>query len=141
MSLVNGNIRTVTVSWVGDARFTGVTSTGETASIDSDGPTAPGPMHLLLMALAGCTGADVVAIAEKMRVELTRFEVEVSGTRREEFPRRYVAIHLIFRMTGDGLTENKARRAIDLSLSTYCSVVGSLSPDIPITYDLELSGQ
>jgi putative redox protein len=137
---VNANIRTVTVSWVGDARFEGITSTGESSIIDADGPTAPGPMHLLLMALAGCTGADVVAIAEKMRVDLTRFEVEVSGTRREEYPKRFIAIHLIFRMAGEGITEAKARRAIDLSLSTYCSVVASLAPDIPISYDLELPG-
>jgi uncharacterized OsmC-like protein len=43
-------------------------------------------------------------------------------------------------MAGEGITEAKARRAIDLSLSTYCSVVASLAPDIPITYDLELPG-
>ncbi|TFH66476.1 MAG: OsmC family peroxiredoxin [Gemmatimonadales bacterium] len=133
------NIRTVTVSWVGESRFEGITPDGEKSQIDTDGPTAPGPMHLVLMAAAGCTGADVLEIAKKMRVDLTRFEVEVSGTRREEYPKRYVAIHMVFRMAGDGLTEVKARRAIDLSLSTYCSVVNSLASDIPITYDLELS--
>src|SRR5438132_8641157 len=34
--------------------------------------------------------------------------------------------------------ETKARRAIDLSLEKYCSVVASLASDIQVTYDVAL---
>ena len=67
-----------------------------------------------------------------------RFEVVVQGTRREQQPRRYTALRFHFTIAGAGADENKARRAIDLSLEKYCSVVASLAPDIPVTYDVTL---
>ena len=42
-------------------------------------------------------------------------------------------------MSGKGLDEIKARRAIDLSVEKYCSVIHSLKADIPITWQLELT--
>jgi putative redox protein len=96
-------------------------------------------MLTLLLAAASCSGVDVVIILEKMRVALTSFSVDVAGTRREEEPRRYVAIHFTFRLRGAGLDEAKARRAVDLSIEKYCSVIHSLAQDIKITYDLDVA--
>jgi putative redox protein len=59
----------------------------------------------------------------------------VAGERRAEAPRRFTAIHVRFLATGVGRDETKLRRAVDLSLEKYCSVVQSLAPDIRITYD------
>ena len=92
----------------------------------------------LLLAVASCSGADVVTILEKMRVTLRELRIEVSGNRREEHPRRYTAIHLEYRLRGDGLDEAKARRAIELSIEKYCSVIHSLASDIPVTHGLTL---
>src|SRR5438128_1045120 len=60
------------------------------------------------------------------------------AARREERPRRYTALHFGFTISGVGVDETKARRAIDLSLEKYCSVVASLAPDIHVTYDVAL---
>ena len=87
---------------------------------------------------AACTGADVVSILGKMRVALRELRIEVGGVRREEHPRRYTAIHLEYHIRGDGLDEAKARRAIELSIEKYCSVVHSLAADIRITHGLVL---
>jgi putative redox protein len=92
----------------------------------------------LLVAAATCSASDVVLILEKQRVALRALEVALRGTRREEEPRRYTALHFVFTISGDGVDETKARRAIDLSLEKYCSVVASLAPDIHITYDVAL---
>ncbi|HJR35299.1 MAG TPA: OsmC family protein, partial [Gemmatimonadales bacterium] len=112
---------------------------GPSVVIDADNAQAPGPILTLLLAAASCTGSDVVMILEKMRVELGQLRIEVHGTRREEAPRRYTAIRFEFRLAGGGLDETKARRAIDLSLEKYCSVVASLAPDIAISYGLTLA--
>ena len=96
-------------------------------------------MLTLLVAAASCSGSDVVVILEKMRVTLRELRIDVSGTRREEEPRRYTAVHFDFTVGGEGLDEAKARRAIGLSLEKYCSVVASLAPDIAITYGLTLA--
>lgn len=96
-------------------------------------------MLALLLVCAGCSGADVVVLLRKMRVKLRSLAVEVQGTRRDQEPRRYVAIRFRYRMAGDGLDRGKAERAVGLSLDKYCSVVHSLAPDIAVEYDIELA--
>lgn len=131
-------VKHITVDWLGDLRFAGGEPNGPKSFVDGDNAAAPGPMLTLLIAAASCTGSDVVLVLKKMRVELTRFSLDVAGTRREEEPRRYVALHLTYQLAGEGLDETKARRAIDLSIEKYCSVMHSLAKDIAITYDLHL---
>jgi putative redox protein len=106
--------------------------------VDGKSAEATSPVQLLLLAAATCSGADVVSILAKQRVTLQALAVDVSGTRRTEHPRRFTAMRLHFTIEGAGVDEAKARRAIDLSLEKYCSVVASLAPDLRITYDLTL---
>ncbi len=106
--------------------------------VDGDSKAATSPVELLLLAAATCTAADVVSILVKQRVALESLEVAVQGTRRDEQPRRFTAVRMHFTIAGAGADEAKARRAIDLSLDKYCSVVASLAPDIPVTYDVTL---
>ncbi len=128
----------VTLAWEHDLVFRGGEAGGPTTVIDGDNAAAPGPMLTLLLAAAACSGADVVSILEKMRVTLRDFRIEATGTRREEHPRRYTAIDLTFHLRGDGLDEAKARRAVELSIEKYCSVLHSLAPDIQVTHDIVL---
>ena len=106
--------------------------------MDGDDALGPSPVVLLLLSAASCSGADVVLILEKMRAKLSAFRVEVTGTRRTEDPKRLTALHLTYHLAGTDLDEAKARRAIDLSIGKYCSVMHSLAPDIALTYDVEL---
>jgi putative redox protein len=131
-------IKHATLTWQDGLRFIGGEPGGPTITVDGDNQQGPGPMLTLLLAAAACSGSDVVSILEKMRVGLRELRIEVSGTRREEQPRRYVAIHLDYRIGGEDIDPAKARRAIDLSLEKYCSVIHSLAPDIAITYALSL---
>lgn len=128
----------VALTWQRELVFQGGEPGGPVTTIDGDNSAAPGPMLTLLLAAAACTGADVAVILEKMRVTLREFRIEASGVRREEEPRRYTAMHLEYHLRGDGLDEAKARRAIELSITKYCSVVNSLAPDIRVTHGLTL---
>lgn len=133
--------RTVRLTWSGTGmRFSGegVAPRSPAVPIDGDGTDGPSPMQTLLLAAAGCSGSDVVHILTKMRVTLRRLELEVTGVRRDEEPRRYVAIRFRFRMDGDGLDAAKAERAVGLSLEKYCSVIHSLAPDIAIGHEIVL---
>jgi putative redox protein len=129
----------IALTWEQGLVFHGGAPGGPEVVIDGDNAAGPGPMLTLLLAAAACSGSDVVGILEKMRVVLRELRVEVGGVRREQEPRRYTAIHFDFRLAGDGLDEIRARRAIDLSLEKYCSVVASLAPDTKITYGLALA--
>ena len=136
---MTGETKRVSLRWHEGLVFRGGAPDGPETTIDGDNAVAPGPMLTLLLAAAACTGADVVLVLEKMRVTLREFRLEASGQRREEEPRRYTAIHLEYHLAGEGLNESKARRAIDLSIEKYCSVLHSLAPDIRITSGLTLA--
>ena len=112
--------------------------TGARSLVDGDAKEAPSPVDTLLIALAGCTGSDVVLVLGKKRIALEALRVEVNGVRRDEEPRRFLTLHLTYHVKARGATEQAVRHAIDLSLEKYCSVTHTLNPDIPITYDLKL---
>lgn len=92
----------------------------------------PGPMELLLLALGGCTGMDVVSILRKMRQPLEGFRIEVHGERAEEHPKKYTSIEIVYHFKGD-LDERRVQRAIELSETRYCSVEATLRPAVPIS--------
>jgi putative redox protein len=129
----------VALRWREKMVFEGGGSGRPTIVVDGDTAVATSPVELLLLAAGTCAASDVVLILEKQRVKLRSLEVAVEGTRREEEPRRFTAMHFRFRVSGDGADETKVRRAIDLSLEKYCSVVASLAPDIPVTYDVAIA--
>jgi putative redox protein len=128
----------VSLAWQGGLVFRGGEPGGPETTVDGDNAAAPGPMLTLLLSAASCTGADVVVILQKMRVALQEVRIEASGVRREQEPRRYTGIHLEYHLRGDGLDVGKARRAVDLSITKYCSVVSSLAPDIRVTHEVVL---
>lgn len=136
---MTAEVKHIALEWQQGTIFRGGAPDGPQVVIDGDNAQAPGPMLTLLLAAASCTGSDVVLILEKMRVGLRQLRIEVHGTRREDPPRRYTAIRIEFHLAGDDLDESKARRAIDLSLEKYCSVVASLAPDIALSYGLTLA--
>ncbi len=126
------------MEWRGDLRFEGGEPDRPWIPIDGNNAEAPGPMLLLLLAVASCSGSDVLIILKKMRMAVRSLRMEVEGTRRAEEPRRYISITLAYHIAGDGLDASKVERAIALSLEKYCSVVHSLAPDITIASRLVL---
>ena len=132
------NTAEITLRWREALEFEAATPGRPPVVVDGNSAVATSPVELLLAAAASCTASDVVLILQKQRVVLRGLEVLAQGTRRAEQPRRYTALHFVFTVTGEGADEAKARRAIDLSLEKYCSVVASLAPDIRISYDVAL---
>lgn len=129
----------VTLRWLRDLQFEGGGAGKAAILVDGDSTAATSPVELLLLAAASCTASDIVIILQKQRIQLETLDIAVRGTRREEQPRRYTAIAFHFAVRGAGADDLKVRRAIDLSLEKYCSVVASLAPDIPISYDVTIA--
>lgn len=100
--------------------------------------TGPGPKSLLLVALTGCTGIDLAALLPKMRVEFDTLEIEASAPLTEEHPRVYTEIKLVYRISGKNISEEKVRRAIELSQDKYCGVTAMLKAHCPISWSLEV---
>jgi putative redox protein len=119
-------------------RFRGGEAGGPETLLDADGVEAPGPFIALVLAAGACAASDVLLILRKSRVELTEARLELLATRRGEQPRRLVALELVFHLRGQGLTEANAARAVNLSITKYCSVLASLAPDTAITHAIRL---
>jgi len=95
------------------------------------------PMELLLMGVAGCASIDLGLILKKQKQELTDYEVEVTAERNDNVAKTFKSINLHFTLWGN-IDKRKVERAIDLTLTKYCSVALSLDKTIVITNTYEI---
>jgi putative redox protein len=116
------------IHFAGNDFFIGITPSGHAQAIEtnSDRSGAATPMELLLIALGSCTGVDVISILKKKRQHVTDYRIEVSGERREDFPKSYKRLYVRHILRGHGLSEQAVASAIELSETKYCSVAATL---------------
>lgn len=98
----------------------------------------PHPMELLLVALAGCAGMDILAILRKKRQEVTAYEIRVHGERAEEHPRVFVKMTVEHLLTGHALQSEAVQRAIELTEEKYCGANAMLGKTATITHSFRL---
>jgi putative redox protein len=99
------------------------------------------PKQLLLTALAGCTGMDVVAILRKMREPLKHFALRVEGDLSDGQPAVYERIRIVYEFaSADGLAPAKVERAVTLSQEKYCGVSAMLGKASEITHEIRYIG-
>lgn len=132
-----------TARYEGGMKFTARSGSGHELTMDSgvnDGGENAGfsPMELPLVALLGCTGMDAISVLRKMRQDVTSYEMSAHGIRAESHPKVFVAIEVEYIFTGNGLSADSVRRAVELSATRYCSVGGMLQQTATITYKITL---
>jgi putative redox protein len=96
------------------------------------------PKILMLTALAGCTGMDVVPILKKMRVEVEDIQIIVEGDLTEEHPKYYEKMHVIYQFKGKDLPMDKLEKAVSLSEEKYCGVSALYKKAIPVTTEIQV---
>lgn len=96
------------------------------------------PKEMLLVALAGCTGMDVIAILRKKRQVVTDYRVRVAATQRADHPKVYTQIVVQHIVSGPALDPGAVARAVELSETKYCSVSAMLSAACPITHQFRI---
>ena len=128
------------VRYAGDEIMVGLGPGSTSMVMDTKGErkSAPSPMEALLMAVAGCTMVDVVSIMEKKRQPLSEYRIEISGDRREEYPRAFTKMHLKHIVKGENVQAEALAQAIALSDEKYCSVAGTVRPTVEITTSFEI---
>ena len=132
-------MRTATVKWKGEQEFLATMPSGQQTLFDAadTDKKGPSPKEILLGALGGCTGSDVVTILRKKRQDLQSFEISVSAEDAPEPPKVYTKIELVYRLKGN-LDDKAVRDAIELSETKYCSVSAMLKKMARITYRYEI---
>lgn len=108
---------------------------------ESAGTKAVSPMESLLMAVAGCSGIDMVSIMKKQRQDLTRFSAEVEGERiQKDEAKPFKNIMVKFFLEGK-IDPKKAQKAAELSFEKYCSVSKTLDPNVTVRYEVFVNGE
>lgn len=128
----------IDVQWVGALDFEAGRPDGPRIRIDGDAQTAPSPFDVLLAAIATCAAVDVVTILEKQRTPARALKVRVEATRVDSTPRRLASAILHFSITAPGSTVEKSTRAVELSVTKYCSVRSSLMADATVSWTVKL---
>ncbi len=98
----------------------------------------PRPKELLLFALGGCTGSDVISILTKKRVPFTNMEIRLAGTVRDEHPQVFTDIHIEYIVDGDEINPADVERAIELSTTKYCPIIAMLKGSVTITHSYRI---
>ena len=128
----------IDVQWVGGLNFEAGRPDGPKVRIDGDAQSAPSPFDALLAAIATCASVDVVTILAKQRTPVRALNIRVEASRVESTPRRLASAVLHFSIAAPGTTIEKATRAVELSVTKYCSVRSSLIADASVSWSVEL---
>ena len=131
-----------TCTWTEKLQFISNNGT-HSISMDAKKPigsdTAPTPKDLLLSALCGCSGMDVVALMRKHKEPLESFHIDAEAEVRAALPAIYSEIRLTYHFKG-ALNVDRVKEAVRLSETEYCSVSAMLSKVVPIRYTVVLNG-
>lgn len=100
------------------------------------------PMELILIALGGCSGMDVVSILRKKRMKYDKFEIKISGERADDHPKVYTKVHVEYILYGKEINEKDFLHAVELSQNTYCSVAGLIKKSgAEVTFSHRISSE
>ena len=113
----------INAAWKNGTGFIGQDANGTTLQMGTvDGKPGLSPMQLLLIAVAGCTGMDIVSILKKKHLELSDMQVQVRGKRAGDYPMVWTDIQITYLVWGEAIQPKEVEQAIKLSEEKYCSV-------------------
>ena len=135
---------TIDIAWEEKMRFS-TSVNGHDMILDADESVGgedkgPRPKPMMLVALGGCTGMDVISILRKMRVDVDDFHVKVEGELTKEHPRHYHRIHVVYEFRGDNLPMDKLEKAVSLSEERYCGVSALYKQAAEMTSEIRIIG-
>ena len=98
------------------------------------------PVEYFATGIIGCTGIDLVMMAEKDGFEVTNYSVKAEIERTESVPMKFASMHIIFEFDGE-FDATKAKRYIGASLESYCTTVNSIRDSVKVTYTIIQNGE
>jgi putative redox protein len=126
-----GKVHKITASLEGD----GILCSDQEGSQVMLGDGGPSAIELLLMSVAGCSGATLNALFNRDKVKVSKLEMAVEGVRSDSRPTRYTDIKVEFIIDCDTLTHEKLEHYLQLA-ERLCPVVQSLNSSVHYTYRL-----
>ncbi|NOR56434.1 MAG: OsmC family peroxiredoxin [Sulfurovum sp.] len=97
------------------------------------------PVEYFATGIIGCTGIDLVMMAENDGYVVSNYKVSAEIERQNEVPMKLASMHIIYEFEGSFDT-TKANRYILASLESYCTTVNSVRDSVKITYSIVYNG-
>ncbi len=137
-------IHEIQTQWMGKMQFNALVN-GHTITMDAPErvggeDNGPIPKPLVLTALSGCTGMDVVALLRKSDIQLQDFSLKITGELSKRQPLEYVAIHIVYEITGEAADKEAVLQAVTDSQEKICGVSHMLKRAMPVTWDVIFNG-
>lgn len=134
----------IETQWMGKMQFNALVS-GHTIIMDAiervgGEDLGPNPKPLILTALSGCTGMDVVALLRKKNLMMNDFKIKAIGELSKQPPLEYTGIHLVYDFIGDEKNSSEAIDAVNQSQENYCGVSHMLKKIMSITWEINYNG-
>ncbi|RLA71052.1 MAG: OsmC family peroxiredoxin [Epsilonproteobacteria bacterium] len=98
------------------------------------------PVEYFATGIIGCTGIDLVMMAEKDGFEVKNYSVKAEIERTKSVPMKFASMHIIFDFEGD-FDATKAKRYIGASLESYCTTVNSIRDSVKVIYTIIQNGE
>ncbi|HBK70603.1 MAG TPA: osmotically inducible protein OsmC [Flavobacteriaceae bacterium] len=95
------------------------------------------PKSLMLSALAGCSGLDVVSLLKKMRAEVDDFTIDIEAHLTDEHPKFYDKVNVIYNFYGTDFKKDKIEKSVKLSVDRYCGVMEMFRQFAKITTEIK----
>lgn len=133
-----------TVKWTDGLQFVGESESGHAIVMDAGTDATGGrntgmrPMELLLIGLGGCSGMDVASVLQKKKQKISGVEANVKGVKAEDHPQKYTEIEIEFVVTGRDLSDEAVKKAVELSMTKYCSVKATLEGTAKVSYSYRI---
>ena len=94
------------------------------------------PKPLMLSALSGCTGMDVVSLLKKMRAEVDDFTIKIDAELTDEHPKYYKKVHVAYIFSASAFKKDKIEKSVDLSVNRYCGVFEMFRQFAEVTHSI-----
>ncbi|MFI5218730.1 MAG: OsmC family protein [Bacteroidia bacterium] len=138
---ISKDVHNVSTSWKGKFHFESLAD-GHSIHLDKgtehggDG-TGPTPKPLILSAIGGCTGMEIISILDKMRVHIHQLNIDVTGELTDTHPKIYKSVDVIFNIGGEERDKSKIEKAIQLAWEKYCGVIAMVKKFAEATYEIK----
>ncbi len=130
----------IAVKWENNMKFSTsvnghnlILDAGESVGGQNQGPR---PKALLMVALAGCTGMDVISLLKKMKVDVETFDLKIEGETKEDHPQKFLKMKIIYEFKGKNIDFEKVKKAINLSIDKYCGVYANLKDAMELSHEI-----
>jgi putative redox protein len=98
------------------------------------------PKELVLSAICGCSGMDVMSMLRKFKQSPQKMHIEAEAELATSHPAVFTRVNLVFDAEG-AIDESVLVDAVKKSMTEYCSVSAMIAKSCPIHYTVKLNSK